>query len=221
MKKLLLVVLVAALISCSKQQAYETARADIPATPATMLRESGSLDGQVQVYNLLTAPEKYKLWWDHLMKAKLQFQTARQYDKVALVEQLLSNIRVSLFSDDPALQQESEIFMNYFVPLWNASAEQVFSEMELYDLVSDPTVEVIGERTAPPDMGEVPVDGGPAPCFCHVGTKGYTCKKMTVGFPSGISWVIGVCEKVGDCDPSRRGCGFLWLQSCNGNHCNY
>lgn len=215
-----MVLLIAAMVSCSKQQAFETARADNPAEQTALLKESGDFESVIQVYNLLTGPEQYKIWRDHLLKARLQFQAAYSYDKVALIDQLLANINLSLFMDDQASQDKLAVFLNYFVPVWNSSAETVFSEMELYDLVSDPTVEVIGERTAPPDMGEEPSDKS-APCFCHVGEKGYKCRKMTVGFPSGVNWVMGICEKVGDCDYSRRGCGFFWFSSCNGNHCNF
>lgn len=61
----------------------------------------------------------------------------------------------------------------------------------------------------------------PPDCFCHVGNFGYSCKKWSYGFPSGITVEYGLCESGSSCGGSGAGCGLLWLESCYGGHCNF
>jgi hypothetical protein len=219
----LLPVMALALTSgCSKQAVKEETQvlARAPAhVQLNSLRTSNDFQSRIQVYNLMTADEQFRLWYDHLTLARGQFENNAQSEKVALVEQLFSNLKVELFKGDRD-NAELDVFLNYFVPLWNDQASRVFTALELYDLVSDPTAEEIGVKVAPMEIGTSP--GGSVPdCFCHVGTSGFSCRRISVGIPSGIVITNGICELVGNCSYSRRGCGFLWLSSCNGNHCNF
>ena len=134
-------------------------------------------------------------------------------DKVSLINDLMANLEVSLFNNNSS---KSDIFSNYFIPIWRKNAKNVFTEFELYDLAFEPSADPVGNVTAPPEL-----PGGIANCFCHVGESGFSCRKVSVGFPSGITITNGVCQLVGDCTYSHPGCGWFWLSSCSGNHCNF
>lgn len=57
-------------------------------------------------------------------------------------------------------------------------------------------------------------------CFCHTGTAGYSCTRVTVGLPSSVTF--GICEYTNaGCTYKRRGCGALWFSACSGNHCQF
>jgi len=216
-QKFLFVLLTLLIAGCSKTAIVETARDEPLTADITQLRTEADPESRIQFFNLLSAQERFDLWQQHLTRARDQFVNAGITAKYLLVEKLLSNISVTLFSDKAGV--ELDVFLNFFAPTWKDHAQKVFTEQELYDLTFDPFAEKIGVRPAPPEIGTTP---DPIPsCFCHVGTSGYACRKISVGFPSGVTITNGICEFVGDCRYNRRGCGFLWLYSCNGSHCNF
>ena len=203
--------------ACSKTEYNKDKKVPKPKDQVDLnviLRESTDFESLIQMFNLLTASEKYELWYEHLLDAKDQF--FHEQDKVDMIDYLLSNMDSSIFI---ANSYENDVFTNYFVPIWIDSAKNFFSDLEIYDLTFDVTAEVIGEEETEEFM---PPDDGPVNCFCHVGNTGYSCKKISIGFPSGITIQYGVCEQGhSSCNSSSLGCGFLWLQSCNGNHCSF
>ena len=208
--------MIAALVvitSCSKKDTQNDAAVLESNNQIELLKRTADFQAGVQVYNLMPAEARYKLWNDHLFMAKNQFTSSGQNGKAVLIDQLLNNIQRDVFAKNT---KDADVFSNYFMPGWYQKAKLIFTNKELYDLLFDPAAESIGTLVAPPDIGDNLAD-----CFCHVGTSGFSCRKTTVSFPGGVTIEEGICEQSGDCNSSNLGCGWLWLYSCNGNHCNF
>ena len=213
-----MILLLITLASCSKGGLGDRPSTIPEPDQYTVLKSTDDFQSRLQIYDLLSADEKFSLWNDHLIKARAQFVSANQIDKVSMVDELSTNMSRNIFKEGMQYSSSVDVFLNYFVPLWLRKARTVFNELEIYDLTFNPLVKVVGEREAPSEIGVG--SGGTVPdCFCHVGVTGYSCRRISVGIPSGVVITNGMCEKSGDCMYFRRGCGFLWLSSCNGNHC--
>lgn len=168
-------------------------------------------DGEVrqQVYSEMSAQEKYDLWKKHFQYVKDSHAVGGDAEKRKLVQELENALSVDIFVDESNAQS---VFLEYTGPQWMAKAKLVLSDEEIYDV----TMENAVLRTPPADdIGQLPK------CFCHVGNSGYSCKKLSLSFPWGATIEYGICENNGPCRYSRRGCGFLWLESCDGAHCNF
>ncbi|MEK7226851.1 MAG: bacteriocin fulvocin C-related protein [Bacteroidota bacterium] len=219
MKKitLCLFAIVTALLGCQKNNTLERKSSEKPNIQLERLSTASDFEVQKQIFNLMAPSERYSLWDGHLQNAKNQFTNTNESKKVALIEELLAAISVSVFDNTSTA---NSIFENYFLPTWQSKADTTFSAMELFDLTYDPTEDTIGYRTAPPEIGGEP-GGGPSPkCFCHAGTSGLSCTKLVITIPPSITF--GTCERTNAyCKESDYGCGRLWLWSCDGNHCQY
>lgn len=205
-----------ALFSCTKSM-FEDAISNSGNTIESFKAEV-DFDTKIQKYNLLSPMEQFTIWKEHLIKAKKYYIKANDTVKANSINQLLSTLPESIFYTTDTTSRD--IFLNYTIPTWRQTAELIFSQEEIYDIVFDPTKDNIGGeggtltgRAAPP--------ASTVDCFCHVGTSGFSCKKTSFGFPSGITIETGICETQGDCTYSRRGCSWLWLSSCNGSHCSF
>jgi hypothetical protein len=187
-------------LSCTKDK---EASLDQLSEVAMETFHSGSAEEQKQMYSAMTAEEKYNIWIDHLTAMQGRFSGNSQQE--ALILQLKGKLSPGVFTDD---SHDQIVFMNYYTPQWMGYAKQVFNDKEIYDLVFE-NKNLPYEESSTPD------------CFCHVGNSGYSCKKWSIGFPSGVTVEYGMCENAYACNYSRRGCGFLWVESCNGSHCNY
>jgi hypothetical protein len=200
--------------ACTKTQTKEADIQNVSGAKIANAIATADFQSRIHVFDLLSEQERYVLWRDHLVKAKEQFINEKNEAGVNSISELLANLTPEVFD---VSSKASAIFSNYFMPNWVASSRSVFTPAEMYDIGFDPSVKIIG-RTAPEDIGGGP---GGANCFCHVGTSGFSCRKIEVGFPSGVSIVNGICERTGACTGSSTGCGWLWLQSCSGDHCNF
>ncbi len=216
MKRIIFVLVISGFISCSKQAENglpdQRAVAD-RSTSARAIDARSSYDERIQIYNLMKETERYNLWFNHLKNAKKQFTDNRETSKANLVAQLMEHLSVGIFASFSST--EKDVFLNYFIPSWLNNARTTFTSLEIYDLTFDPTSVSIGNRAS------LPPDEGSANCFCHVGNSGYSCTKVTVSFPWGVTVSNGMCEGSVECRASMLGCGLLWLESCNGGHCNY
>lgn len=215
--KLVIMAAVIAIAGCSKKDTATPAASPSVDDQIEKVRSARDFQSGVQMYNLLSKDARFKMWNDHLVKARQQFLSAGQKSKVVLVDDALANLASNVFAEQ---SRDAEIFSNYFIPTWSAKAKKVFTDKEIYDLVFDPAADPIGTLVAPPDIGGG--DQTPPSCFCHAGESGFSCRKITVNFPTGVTIVNGICENSSVvCNPSSTGCGWFWIYSCNGNHCNF
>lgn len=171
------------------------------------------------IYSLFSSTEKLKFWQDHFIIASKLATVKSDAQKMSLISELSSYLTNNVFEDN---SDEQNIFLAYNLPTWLKKAESIFHKTELSDLLlsnfqeSNPQI----DNTIKTKVDYMPED--PVDCFCHVGNTGYSCKQLQVGFPSGVTQVYGMCEEGNRvCKTSNRGCGFLWLEKCNGSHCNY
>lgn len=200
--------------ACTKSNNPDDGLSDASATRISSVLNDGDFSSRIQKYGMLLPAERHQLWKDHWLKAKAQFTAAGETAKVSLVDRLLNDLKLSVFEDIGG--STADVYFTYTMPVWQQDARQVMSDQEIYDLGFNPSAEVIGR--AVPSVEE---SGGPQ-CFCHVGMSGFTCRRVQVGFPSGITVTNGICERTAAyCEGSSLGCGWVWFQSCYGNHCNF
>ena len=219
-KFICLMVLLGILYSCQKSDHLSAdPKKDILST-VERISSASDYEEQQQIFNLMSPCERYALWKKHLDTARAQFLQNGSNQKVALIDQLYPYLSCSTFDEN---SNSSSILLNYVLPTWLENAKEVFTPMELYDITTDPTEDNIGSRTAPPDIGTPPGGGGGTPCWCNVGTTGFSCTTMQFVFGLPPRWEIksGICYQKTDCVSTRMGCGFLWLSNCNGNSCQY
>ena len=215
-RNLLIFVSAIFLAGCSKNEKTEDVSSQASSLRVESVVSSNDFQSRIQLFGLLTGQEKFTMWQKHLVKARAQFAASGERRKIASIDQLLNNISVSMFDSQSSGQKD--VFLNYFIPVWSGSAKNIFTDEELYDLTFNPGAQIIG-RFADDEIGGG-LEGGPANCFCHVGTSGFSCRRMTIGIPPTIT--NGICERTAaECDASSNGCGWLWLQSCSGNHCQF
>jgi hypothetical protein len=214
-KQLVPIFFIAVLLGCSKSKNADPTEEKTLKIKIESVIASTSSEERIQMFNLLTAEEKYVLWKDHFQKAKAQFTASGHTQKISLIDDLLLNFTSSVFDDN---SQAGDVFLNYFVPIWNNLAETAFTSQELYDISFNPAAVVIGNLVVQPED-----DDNPSPtagCFCHAGTSGFSCRKVIVSIPPSIQ--NGICERSNaDCTEKRRGCGWFWLSTCDGNHCQF
>lgn len=200
---------------CSKGKIADETKSDESAVRVKSVAATSEFQSRTQKFSLLTPAEKFQLWQGHILNAKAQFEASGERRKVASIDQLLANLTVEVFDENST--GASDVFLNYFMPIWSSSAANIFTELEVYDITSNPAAQVIG-RFAPEDIGGG-LEGGGANCFCNVGTSGFSCRRITVSLPPSIT--NGICERTAAICEERRGCGWFWLNMCNGNHCQF
>lgn len=186
------------------------------------LRNETNQSSKKVIYTMFSSSDKLKFWQGHFLIASKQAPFRKKEEKLFLISELASSIKREIFEGDT---NAKDIFLNYTIPLWLERAEKVFSKEELTDLLlfnyQDLHQESNSIALITPKASYI-ADEPPVDCFCHVGNVGYACKQLQIGFPSGITVVYGNCEEAERaCSRSTRGCGLLWLESCNGSHCNY
>ncbi len=214
--KLLIFASILFFAGCSKSKITDKTKSDESAIRVKSVAATSEFQSRTQKFSLLTPAEKFQLWQGHILNAKAQFLESDERRKVASIDQLLANLTVEVF--DESSTGTSDIFLNYFMPVWSSSAANIFTEQEIYDITFNPAAQVIG-RFAPEDIGGGLPGGGPN-CFCHIGASGFSCRRLTISIPPSIT--NGICERTAaDCEGSSRGCGWVWLQSCYGNHCQF
>lgn len=202
------------LIACTKSSRNEEA-AQANSTAAIKEKIAGAgFAARVQLFNMLNTQEKFNLWHAHLLQARNEYAVNGNTNALVKIDELLANLTPEVFEAD---SKASTVFSNYFMPQWNVSAQKFFSPEELYNICFDPAADIM-KLVAPDDVGG---GGGQASCFCHVGASGFSCRKIQVGIPSGVTIVNGICERSGECKGAGTGCGWFWLQSCYGDHCNF
>ena len=172
-------------------------------------------------YATFTNEEKLKFWKDHFLIAISKKNYISNPDKIDLITELNNNLKKEIFDLN---SDARNIFLTYIIPTWLKKSENIFSKEEVSELLlynyQVNSIEVLQDsgkikNNALPD--EPSVD-----CFCHVGNTGYTCKQLSMGFPSGVSIKYGVCEEASNkCKTTTFGCGILWAESCTGSHCNF
>jgi hypothetical protein len=208
-----LMALVIVLASCTKSTIRETENNAVSEERIQRLLSTSDFQTRIQLFDVFTSRERYELWHRHLLKARAQYLQEENPARVSKIDELLAAVSVEVFVPN---SREADIFSNYFMPKWNESAKKLFDQVELYNMVFDPVSDQMNVM-APDDIGT----GGMANCFCHVGSSGFSCRKIEVRYPAGFTITNGICERTNDCKGSSTGCGWLWLQSCYGSHCNF
>lgn len=212
MKRVLFILTVVSLIACSKPENSQTNRPLSVKKSLEIIKSSvrqGDVQSTIEAYSLLSAEEKYDLWYDHLSKAKSKYDSLANDSKSTLIDSLMKHLSISVFEDS---SYDRDVFLNYYLPTWQEEATSLFSIGELYNITFNPDCDDVTQSPEPEYVLPSNIN-----CWCHAGQSGFSCTKY--GFPEIIQ--TGVCERQGDCNESSHGCGWLWLMSCNGNHCQF
>lgn len=176
------------------------------------------------IYRLFTETEKVKFWKTHFKLALQKESYASNEAAVSLIHDLDNMIKPEMFIDG---SNANYISKAYFMPLWLKKAETVLDKNQIGELVYANFLDEIKPVTVKPEQIKKQITmlgSGPeivADCFCHVGETGFSCKRTDIGFPSGVTVKIGICEQAYACNSSNSGCGWFWLSSCDGGHCNF
>lgn len=184
------------------------------------LQNEKSQSSKKVIYSLFSSSEKLKFWQDHFIIASKQATVKNDDNKLSLISELSSSLNTSVFEENA---DEQHVFLAYTMPRWLEKAESVFDTKELSSLILNNYQEFssIPEFSIQKKSNFI-ADEPPVDCFCNVGTKGFICQQLSLGFPNIIQVTYGICEEGNrPCTTSKRGCGLLWLESCNGSHCNY
>lgn len=193
MKKYLIVLLLTCLVACqkSKTEIDET----ISENKISEVFSINSIDARKSAYLLLNSNEKLFIWRTHLTNLLKQDFSIEKRDIINQLLKLLnsqsfkSNLNNSKFTDS-----QSFLLLKYQI-------EKVFSSEEITNYFLNPTqyfgvnnqdvVELVGELRR---------------CICHYGNDNgcgiafrcaFECPSSSPGY-------------------SEDGCGWLWLESCNG-----
>lgn len=220
MKKITTILLLAAVITssmnCKKSDAIPLTSKQLSENKIQSVVQARDFSSRGQMYSLLTSDEKYNMWLSHLQMAKEQFADSGEVDKLLLIQRLLEAMSPAVFEEN---SPEQDVFLNYFIPLWDKDAKRVFTDEEEYEITFVPDATVIS-KIAPIDIGDTPGGDGTPPCFCNVGTSGFTCRKWIISIPPSVQ--NGICEKTSaDCLEKRKNCGWFWQYTCDGNHCQF
>ena len=150
-------------------------------------------------YGDLTAEEKRFIW---ISTISVFVQEKKiNYEQKILIDELKQKINnIHLFDSE----YEIKIFTNIFQKKWASAAITKFSQSEINALVNQPKIKIQGDIITFRDFSPTYVDPSSAtlPCDCHCGSW-VSCNAST--------W----CQAV-SCEKSNSGCGWLWLESCNG-----
>jgi len=200
---LLLTILTILVTSCNKD--YNFMPNNLNNSRIEKYYSTKNIEAQKLIYSELNSFEKYKIWIYHFDEKIRQFSNNSK--KRSIIAKLKSLMVHSIFIQN---SKESRIFKSYSWPIWVKEAQNVLSNKEIYELVYE---------TNSSEVIDV-IDNQPVECFCHVGNQGYSCKTYTIGFPT-IEVHIGLCVAGGSCNGSTKGCGLLFLESCNGANCAF
>lgn len=176
------------------------------------------------IYRLFTAQDKVKFWKTHFNLALQNQPYLRSEIAKDLIQELNKMINPEMFIDGT---NSNSLSKAYYMPVWLKKAELVLTKNQINELVFSNFLDIQKPTTIGQDQIKKQVTklgDGPeivADCFCHVGETGFSCKKTTIGFPSGVTVTIGICEQAYACNSSSSGCGWFWLSTCDGGHCNF
>lgn len=204
-------ILFLAFAACSKQTEVVT---ESTALQVEKVRMAPDYDAARQMFRQLQPAAAAFLWVKHVNEYKNLNSIRKNPDKQAAIDALLTHIRAGIFVRN---SKEAVIFLNYTFPAWLSLHGKRLSQRELYDLCFDPLQLSSMEAGQEYELE----DAANAPCFCHIGNSGYSCKKLSIGIPSGVTVEYGICESGSDCAFKTIGCGVFWLESCNGSHCSF
>lgn len=199
MKKYLIVLLLTCLVACqkSKTEFEET----ISENKITEVFKIESKEARKNAYLLLNSSEKNFIWKTHFEKLLKQNLSV---DKKNIIAELKNTLKPQLFANNANAPKfvESEIFT-----LLKYKIEQLFTEEEIINYFINPTkypgvqlIKIVKDNIANRVLG----GNGWRECTCHEGNVhgcglGFecfmTCKNETY---------------------TRFGCGWLFLESCNG-----
>lgn len=160
-----------------------------------------SSDYQRAAYSLLSPNEKREAWLRHIAAFQREGSwSAGQHSVIAQLRQIIA--APSWLAMDVAETEE----------MWLAKAEKVFSPADIFMLAYS-----LGQST--PSLPLNQNSDRPTPsCSCSM-TARHTCGRI-VGWPL-VEY--GVCDNdlFVDCALTDYGCGFLFLDSCDGSVCRY
>jgi hypothetical protein len=148
-----------------------------------------SLQGESQrlAYGMLNSSEKYFVWDQHLRDILNEVTLTQQ--QTALIHELKNLNSETLFRSTNANAQE---LTSNIIGSWLPKAEGHFSKDQIqiiaYKIHPNPKVTF---------YSQIP------PCGCHQDSA-YSCG------------MFEYCKGGQLCNPADDGCGFFWLQSCNG-----
>jgi hypothetical protein len=227
MKKLSLVFSILILLtteSCKKNKVEQKAdEISISEMKLQTLSQQKSPESIKQVYNLLSKSEKCEYWKRHLQLVLSDENTTNDLEKKKLIKELLSLLKPAIF--DPK-SPEHGVFLAYEFQIWRQKASEFFTEQQLYEILNEnrqniSTARVVTNSNTNIYDEFIPPNEGSVGCFCNAGSSGFSCKLISIG--SGDLIKYGMCEAPSShpCASSSSGCGWFWLQACNGAHCNF
>ena len=177
------------------------------------------------LYRLFSSEEKLMFWKEHI-SISLQKESYKTNPKaIALIHELENMLSKEMFEDGSSANSISSA---YFKPIWLKNAETVFTSKQIGELVYSNFLDkqnIIKSNTTIARNAQTVIVKTPnfeklVNCFCEVGETGFSCKKTEIGFPSGVTVTIGICERANPCE-EHSGCGWFWAYDCNGGHCNF
>lgn len=160
------------------------------------VRSLESLEARKLAYGMLSAAERSSLWEIHLKTAVATLSLTRE--QIGIIEEGLSFIKQSTSTNNGSGILDSDKF-----EIWRYKASTRFSASEKAYLFND----IRAEQGKP----NLVMMNPPLNCECHQTTDFCSNRNYTVLFCVHSFY----CESTG-CTTSESGCGWLWLESCNG-----
>jgi hypothetical protein len=154
------------------------------------------LSTQRSSYNLLSPDEKYQLWTKHLTDELFKHES--QFAKKQIIQESLNFITPSLFTNDlnPTIEKKLSEF--------HLKASKIFNHKELASIFM-----YFGNTSV--EIANSSVESISKDCGCNANGQPNVC---TDNFPGGMTY----CKKGKDaCKTSEKGCGWFWLNTCNGD----
>lgn len=210
------VCLIGFITSCNKINI----KPDLPNEPTALqlktyknLTSIRAVEDRKLAYGALNSEERYAFWSHKLNLASESDQfTGLQKSKI---KEIISALSVDFFNGGDA----KEIFKNYFLKNWIASASNLFKEQQIFELLF--TINPVGSVFSKNKLsGSISINTeAPKDCHCAVGAF-WTCFSGHE-LPDG-EWVPthGECTKSGACVTDTSGCGALYDDDCDGNKCS-
>ncbi len=196
MKKINLVILtLAVLIAACKKTNTNNEFLDKESAVAQVL-ESKNLGEQKSMYRLLSPDEEAEVWVIKFEKILLNEQMSSE--QRAFIKKIKSNMTAYFFqhnglTNDPSVN----------VSVITSKAIELFGSANAFSLLSS-----LSDKF-PETNHSLNVVSGPPPagCGCYTQSTIFDCSGSGAG---------ATC-KSGGCSPSPKGCGGLWLYTCDGN----
>ena len=158
-------------------------------------------------YSSLSDKDRFELW-----QAKLENEASKEIyssEQKSIISELKNHLTVAIFKNS----DEKQVFNLTWLPNWVNRSKRVFNDLQIHNIaftIGDIEASDINTKSLTSSGSE-----GDSGCICALNSN-FTCPSFTIGWPPSATY--GPCTLQGSCI-SSRGCGALWDQECDGNHC--